>query len=308
MNVTIRSASDFVAVIPSLLGCTPTDSIVVIGVRGTRVRLTSRIDILTSAALLAAACQITHAMTRARAATAWIITYQSTQNPAAATAVAALTDILASAGITVASSIDVTGDPMRDATITDPSGADPAPLPTPVVDPLRPNAARITRHDIEAALEAGPRAHHVGPHHATLARHGAPSTSTMLAAAEQLRTVDLNRIDDAGVAALAWALGHFVHPEAPAFEPSWPTAQTDPDSYQIARAGMLERLRQLATCLPDDQAGDCLELLAYIAYLDGDGLTANIALDRAERAHQLTDTGQQVRVQLLTGSPPPRVS
>ena len=51
MNVTIRSASDFVAVIPSLLGCTPTDSIVVIGVRGTRVRLTSRIDILTGAAL-----------------------------------------------------------------------------------------------------------------------------------------------------------------------------------------------------------------------------------------------------------------
>lgn len=307
MTVTVRSASDFVAVIPSLLGCTPTDSIVTIGAKGNRVCLTARMDIPTGPAQLAEACQIAaQGMTNAGASTAWIITYQSSPDPAAAVAVAILTDMLTAGGITMAPAITVTGDPLHDATVTDSSSAAPAPLPTPIVHPLRPRAASRTRHDIEADIEAGPRAHQVAAHHNALARNGAPSPITMLAAVEQLRTADLTRVDDADVAALAWALGHFVHPEAPPFEPSWPTAHTDPLSYEIERADMLERLRQLVTCLPDDQAGDCLELLAYLAYLDGDGLIANIALDRAERTQPLSDTGHLVRTQLLTGRPPTR--
>lgn len=306
MTVTVRSTSDLVAVVPSLLGCTPTDSIVAIGVTNNHLCMTARIDIPTAPDRMRLACQITQAMTKAGASKAWILTYQSEPTPAAPAAVDILTEVLEACGITTAPAIDIMGDPLHDATITDSSGADPAPMPEPIVHPLRPSAATRTRHDIEADLEAGSRAPQVGATLAALDNTGAPSTTTMMNAAAQLRTVDLTKIEDAAVAALAWALGRFVHPDAPAFRAAWPTPHTDPFSYEIEQTGILERLRQLVTCLPDEQAGDCLELLAYTAYLTGDGLTANIALDRAERDQLPSETRTLLRAKLLTGSPPPR--
>lgn len=137
MTVTVRSTSDLVAVVPSLLGCTPTDSIVAIGVTNNRLCVTARIDIPTAPDRMRLACQITQAMTKAGASKAWILTYQSEPTPAAPAAVDVLTEVLEACGITTAPAIDIMGDPLHDATITD------APAPT-----LRPCQSRsFTRCD-----------------------------------------------------------------------------------------------------------------------------------------------------------------
>lgn len=309
----ISRVPDLLALVPSLLGFTPTDSIVVCGISGTRLVVTARLDIVApdddAARMLAGVAQ---ALIRSRTDYAMVIAYHTGPRSNAIPLVEGIEATYPFLGIDVRPPVYVTGDQRTGEAIYcclcgDPdcaTGTVPAVHEMPGLDYLGPITR--TRAEVAASLEAGPRAEAVGK--ALAQRAPTMSDGDAAHAVEALIATPADKLTDDELAAAAHAIrASHHHRRLLAFTPA-DQAGDDPFSRAAAQfasnAARVDRLAGLVACLPDDMAGECLELLAATAYTTGDGALAHMALDRAERQGHLTKLGAMVRSRCENGQPP----
>ena len=313
----VSRLTDLLALVPSLLGFTPTDSIVVCGIDGTRLVVTARLDIVEpdaeAARMLAG---VAHSLTRVGADHAVVIAYHTGPRSNAIPLVEGIGATFPLLGIDVQRPIYVTGDPRSGEAVFcclcgDPkcaTGTVPPPREMPGLGHRGPITR--TRAEVAASIEAGPRAEAVGRALTRLGelsgRLGKLSPQQAARAVQDLLARPIDQMSDADVAAAAHAI-RSSHREQLAFGTNEPDSG-DPFDRAAARfatdAVRVDRLAGLAACLPDDMAGECLELLAATAYSTGDGAFAHMALDRAERHAALGSLGTTVRALCEIGEPP----
>lgn len=308
----VSRVPDLLALVPSLLGFTPTDSVVVCGISGTQLVVTARLDIVPpdddAARMLAGVAQ---ALMRARVDYAMVIAYHTGPRSNAIPLVEGIETTYPYLGIDVRPPVYVTGDQRTGEAIYcclcgDPdcaTGTVPNAHELPGLGHLGPITR--TRAEVAASLEAGPRAVAVGE----ALEQIAPGMSARDAAhaVEALIATPTDKLTDGDLAAAAHAIRS--NPHLLAFSTADQVAD-DPFSRAAAlfasNAARVDRLAGLVACLPDGMAGECLELLAAAAYSTGDGALAHMALDRAQRHGYLTALGVMVRSRCENGQPPRR--
>lgn len=312
----VQSHRDLLAVIPALIGFTPHDSIVVCGLAGTRILMAARTDIMPvsreAADMLG---QIASALHHNGCDTAVVVSYHTSPSSNAIPLVNAILDVFPLVGLGVNAPIYVTGDPasgeatyacLSDDGSPDCTGVVPTPIDIPHAAVT--GSVRHSRADLVASVEPGPRATAVGQMLAALTQPVEPDDAE--ATIQLLLDTPTEQLPDADMATAAHVIRSSTSYRDRVLSGNPLTLPEGSDLFdgalsRLARdSSRVTRLVGLVSCLPDADAGECLEALAALAYLLGDGALAQIALDRARRAGDLGALGQLVDRLLTEGISP----
>lgn len=312
----VQHTPDLLALIPSMLGFTPTDSIVLCCARDGRLQLTARIDIPRNAleAERAIASVVT-AILRAHADLVTVIAYHTGPRTNAIPVVNLACELLhATFGIGITAPVYVTPNQLTGEDtyycLCGDAGDEcigRVPKAVELSLPGRWGSASRTRAECAASLEAGPRAARVGRILATYTEPVSPTDAE--AAINALIDNPVDQLSDVAAARAAHVIRSSDAYRLLLVSGRPLTGHTSGDPFEGApdrlrdNAVRIDRFAALAACLPDNLAGECLEVLAATAYLLGDGALGHMALDRAER-HGLSRLGQRVRTLLENGLPP----
>lgn len=309
---TVRSPRDLLAVIPPILGFTPTDSLVLCGIQSNHIVLTTRLEIMQPGPRLWAILEaVVTVVSRSEADSMVMVAYHTGPRTNAIPMVNLLADLFTAINVTVAAPIYVTGDTNTgDAFYSCLCGRDDHECSGAVPDPVEGRRSPFfgSREALAASLEAGPRAQAVGAILATLTLP--VEADDAQATIQLLLDTPTDALPDADMARAAHVIRSNPHYRDRVLAAHPLTLASDADLF----SGVLDRYRDdatrldrfigLVTCLPDADAGECLETLAAAAYFTGDATRAAIALTRASRTRTLGMLGQLTGHMLVEGIPP----
>ncbi|MBA3019690.1 DUF4192 family protein [Propionicimonas sp.] len=283
--ISIHTVTDILGIIPPLLGFVPDDCVVVVATREGRMVVAARLGLEETTVQMDLAGQVTAAARQVHADSAFIVGYHTSPNSNAIPLVNLLLDALPTFGITPHAPIYVTGDQNGDAVYhcmcTDP-GCDAigkVPPPTRIEGILE---AAVSRQAIVERVAAGPRSAAVGEAMAHLSgRMTAEEAEAAVQSVLGCDSVDHLTNDQVALAAHALRVSH--HQVRAAIGLPMTAKEADFGGVQQRLAddpSRVDRLIEMAACLPDNRATACLEVLAANAYWCGNGTLANIALKR----------------------------
>lgn len=306
----LTTPGEIVATVPLLCGYPPTDSVVVLSLRGPRHRLglTIRLDLplpgLAEQAAEALAERVAHDGGRS----AVVVVYAAARQEALAAAVAAA---CATRGIEVSESLHVAAGRWTSYTCDRrccPAEGSPVPNAPGLVEAqsaLEGRAVLGSRAELVRSLAAADeplhraRVEQAGERWLALrqAEGVAAARRSALAAARLLlaRVADGGTADDDGAAALAVAL-HDVHVRDEVA--TWGSSSAD---------ALLSLVEQVARRTPSPHDAPVCTVLAWTAYAKGDGGRANVALDRALATDPAYSLALLLRQALDGGLPPEQV-
>lgn len=285
----VSSASEILGVIPSLVGFIPSDCVVVIPTRQGRMVVAARVDLVPTRAVDEVVAGLAAAAKRNGADQALVVAYQTGQDGNAIPLVNAIRSAFPVFGIKVGAPIYVTGDQRTGEAsfaclCTDPAceGTGPVPAPT----GLPGVTVEDSRQVLVDRVAAGDRASSVGVLVALMRRPMTPGDAEA-AVTTLMECESVDQLTDSQVALAAYALRHSTYQALAAL--CLPLTHTEEVSaadftgaaQRIAeQPSRVERLVGLVACLPDQEARECLEVLAANAYWSGNGALANVALER----------------------------
>lgn len=308
----LKSPSELLAIVPYLLGFTPSDSIMVISLKNNTVGLTQRLDLPKHGAGEAAARSLMPALLREPPDPVLLIAYESQPDRSAET-IGALTSVLAAASIPIHDRIVVHHGHWRSLDCSEPwcCPLEGQPVPTAAEAPAlvsafvgrepSPYASRdsfmaqlearedcLTDKEIETAL-ALDRGDVIGvwPQILDTGDSAAEITPAMAAsAAVSLQDVHLRD------GLVAWLtpdtldladLPEEVQSLFSQLNREW--GQDRPDTAAIVAMNRIQaRLVRLCTMLPDEHAAPALTVLACFSWWRGNGALTRAALGRALRS------------------------
>ncbi len=270
----LSSPGDLVATVPALCGFRPQDSVVLLSLRGTRLRLglTIRVDLPAPSAADACAALLADRVQQDGASAAVLVVYADAPQPALADLCAAA---LEQRGLRVVEALHVATGRWTSYRCTGPccppegTPVGEAPALVRAEHALGGRAVLDTREDLVRAL-APPRA----PVDVSSARAGAPvHAEAVRQARDALALVAAGgTLDGPAAAVLALAL-HDVR-----VRDEVATWALDDDDALLALA------HQVAAQVGAPWDAPVCTVLAWAAYCRGDGARANVALDRALRS------------------------
>lgn len=306
----LTTPGEIVATVPLLCGYPPSDSVVVLSLRGPRRRLglTIRLDLPPPGLAEGAAELLVERVVHDGGRAAVVVVYAAARDEGLA---AAVTAACAARGVEVTESLHVAGGRWTSYACDRsccPADGTPVPAAPGLVEAqsaLEGRAVLGSRAELVRALSAadGPldrvRVEQAGERWLGLrqAEGVAAARRSALAAGWLLlaQVADGGTVDDDAAAALAVAL-HDVHVRDEVA--TWGTAHAD---------ALLSLAEQVARRTPAPHDAPVCTLLAWTAYAKGDGGRANVALDRALATDPAYSLALLLRQGLDRGLPPEQV-
>jgi hypothetical protein len=320
-RLVLRSASDLLAAVPYLIGFHPTDSVVVVALRGRRVVFAARGDLppATAAGRHDLAVHFGGVLARQNAAGVAVIGYGDPDR--VAPAVRAVSDVLARTGLAILDELRVTDDRYWSLSCDDPDCCPPAGVPfdagSSEVAAAATYAGHVALPDRQALVDRV--APVVGPARTAMRRATrraerrldrllAGAAGDDLLGARALRTAGATAVDDAAarhrdggpltddeVAWLSLLLSY-----VPVRDHAW-RRLTGGDEWQLAL--WTDVLRRTEPALAPPPAS----LLAFAAWRAGQGALAAVALDRALLADPAYSMAVLLDQAVRAGIPPSAV-
>ena len=283
--LSIHTVADILGIIPPVLGYVPDDCVVVVALRDGRMVVTARLGLAAPPVQMDVVGSVVTAARQVQADSAFIVGYHTSPDSSTIPLVNLLRDVLPVFGITAHDAIYVTGDQNGDAIYhcmcTDPrcDAIGKVPPPTRIEGILE---AAVSRRAIVERVAAGPRAAAVGE---AMAHLGGRMTAEEAEAAVQtvLGCDSVDQLTDDQVALAAHALRVIHHQVRAAIGLPMTAEEADFSGVRQRLAenpSRVDRLIEMAACLPGNRATPCLEVLAANAFWCGNGAVASIALER----------------------------